>query len=103
MEVEVFPEDGVSSHAAQEDLVHGDGLLEDGQVLPERDTAVSEVNRCDCQLTEGGRDSRLQLLLHLGELLLGHGAFSLPQLLQLLSGRIKVWPGGRGGDLQQQQ
>lgn len=37
-------------------------------------------------------DSRLQLLLHLGELLLGHGSFSLPQLLQLLSRCIKVWP-----------
>lgn len=46
-------------------------------------------------------DSRLQLLLHLGELLLGHGAFSLPQLLQLLSGRIKVWSRGCGRDLRQ--
>lgn len=47
-------------------------------------------------------DSRLQLLLHLGELLLGHGAFSLTQLLQFLSGGVKVWPGGCRGDLRQQ-
>lgn len=33
VEVEVFPEDRVGSDAAQEDLVHGHGLLEDGQVL----------------------------------------------------------------------
>lgn len=48
---------------------------------------------------EGGRDSRLKLLLHLGELLLCHGSFSLSKLLQLLSGCIKVWPWGGRGDL----
>lgn len=35
VEVEVFSEDRMSRHATQEDLVHGDGLLEDGQVLSE--------------------------------------------------------------------
>ena len=35
MEVEVFPENWVGGYAAQKDLVHGDGLLEDGQVLSE--------------------------------------------------------------------
>lgn len=35
MEVQVLPEDGMSGYAAQEDLVHGHGLLEDGQVLSE--------------------------------------------------------------------
>lgn len=48
---------------------------------------------------EGGRNSRLQLLLHLGELLLRHGSFSLSELLQLLSGRIEVRPRGGRGDL----
>lgn len=48
---------------------------------------------------EGGRNSRLELLLHLGELLLRHGSFSLSKLLQLLSGRIEVWPRGGRGDL----
>lgn len=45
MEVEVFPQDGVGSNAAQEDLMHGNGLLEDGQVLSEkeRSTQVSQV------------------------------------------------------------
>lgn len=48
----------------------------------------------------GGRGySRLQLLLHLCELLLGHGSFSLSQLLQLLSGCIKVGSGRGRGDL----
>lgn len=37
MEVEVLPEDGMSGDAAQEDLVHGHGLLEDGQVLASTD------------------------------------------------------------------
>lgn len=36
MEVEVFPQDGVGSNTAQEDLMHGNGLLEDGQVLSEK-------------------------------------------------------------------
>lgn len=38
VKVEVFPEDGMSCHTTQEDLVHGDGLLEDGQVLSEEDS-----------------------------------------------------------------
>lgn len=33
VEVEVFPENRVGGNAAQEDLVHGHGLLEDGQIL----------------------------------------------------------------------
>lgn len=35
VEVEVFPENRMSRHPTQEDLVHGDGLLKDGQVLSE--------------------------------------------------------------------
>lgn len=101
VEVEVFPEDGVGGDAAQEHLVHCDSLLEDGQVLPDREgSGVSEENRRAVgQRTEGGGDSRLQLLLHLSELLLGHGTFPLPQLLQFLSGCIKVWPRRRRRDL----
>lgn len=33
VEVEVFPEDGVGGDAAQENLMHGNGLLEDCKVL----------------------------------------------------------------------
>lgn len=45
VEVEVFPEDGMSRHTTQEDLVHGDGLLEDGEVLSEgKHTAVSAIH-----------------------------------------------------------
>lgn len=33
VEVEVLAEDGVGSDTAQENLMHGHGLLEDGQVL----------------------------------------------------------------------
>ncbi len=45
VEVEVFSEDRMSRHATQEDLVHGDGLLEDGQVLSEwRHTSVRGRN-----------------------------------------------------------
>lgn len=46
-----------------------------------------------------GDDSRLKLLLHLRELLLGHGTFTLTQLLELLPGGVKVWPGGCWRDL----
>lgn len=55
VEVEVFSEDGVRGDAAQEHLVHCDSLLEDGQVLPDREgSGVSEENRCAVgQLTEG--------------------------------------------------
>lgn len=42
VEVEVLPEDRVSCHAAQEDLVHGHGLLEDSQVLSENRQTGSE-------------------------------------------------------------
>lgn len=46
--------------------------------------------------------SRLELLLHLCELLFSHGSLALAQLLQLLSGCIKVWSWRCWGDLQQQ-
>ena len=46
VEVEVLPEDRMSRHATQEDLVHGDSLLEDGEVLSERGKmAVSTGHR----------------------------------------------------------
>ena len=44
VEVEVLPEDRMSRHTTQEDLVHGHCLLKDGQVLSEwKHTAVSVV------------------------------------------------------------
>lgn len=43
VKVEVLPEDRMSGHTTQKDLVHGDGLLEDGKVLSAwRHTAVSD-------------------------------------------------------------
>lgn len=44
MEVEVFPEDRMSGHATQEDLVHGDGLLKDGQILSEQTHSARSVS-----------------------------------------------------------
>lgn len=42
VEIEVFPEDWVGSDAAQKDLVHGDGFLEDGQILSETERKASQ-------------------------------------------------------------
>lgn len=38
MEIEVFPENWVSSNAAQKDLMHGNSFLKDGQILSETET-----------------------------------------------------------------
>lgn len=40
MEIEVFPENWVSSNAAQKDLMHGNSFLEDGQILSEIETGT---------------------------------------------------------------
>lgn len=44
-------------------------------------------------------DVRLEFLFHFSEFLLGHGAFTLTQLLQLLSRGIKVRSRRRRWDL----
>lgn len=53
VEVEVFPEDGVGGDAAQEDLVHGHGLLEDGQVLTSTEMQEGEGMGLSCGETAG--------------------------------------------------
>lgn len=42
VEIEVFPENWVGSNAAQKDLVHGNGFLEDGQILSETEGKASQ-------------------------------------------------------------
>ena len=56
---------------------------------------MSHVNKQPRQ----SADSLFELLLHLVELLLGHGALALSQLLQLLPGGVKVGPRRRRRDL----
>lgn len=53
MEIEVFPENWVSSNAAQKDLMHGNSFLKDGQILSEIETGIL-VRRQQIQMKRKG-------------------------------------------------
>lgn len=88
--------------------MHGYGFLKDGKVLSVQQHKTGDVVTNPARQTTMGTTtavcahSRLELLLHLCELLFSHGSLALAQLLQLLSGCIKVWSWRCWGDLQQQ-